>query len=184
MPLSDDDHGSSESPAIHGEASKTGQPGTEGAPNSWRGSPEFQLGETHFGFEEEKAGQNLAVLAEALYLINLLLLPGLAFLILVGLWFNYKDSAPPLARQHLRQTTFVSLVGGLLIVVLSGAILALGGLDWEWTWVTLILYFTCIHSTLVLFGMYALIKAMNGQTWRFPLIGPAIPRSTGKNDQN
>ncbi|UCV20310.1 hypothetical protein [Ferribacterium limneticum] len=139
------------------------------------------LSDDDFGFEEEKAGQNLAVLAEALYLINLLLLPGLAFLILLGLWFNYKDSAPPLARQHLRQTTFVSLVGGLLIVILSGLIVGLGGLDWEWTWVTLILYFTCIHSTLVLFGMYALIKAMNGQTWRFPLIGPAIPRSTGKN---
>lgn len=142
------------------------------------------LSDDDFGFEEEKAGQNLAVLAEALYLINLLLLPGLAFLILVGLWFKNKDSAPQLARQHLKQTTFVSLVGGLLIVTLSGLILALGGIDWEWTWVALILYFTCIHSTLVLFGMYALIKAMNGQMWRFPLIGPAIPRSTGKNDQN
>ncbi|NTV71323.1 MAG: hypothetical protein HGA71_14410 [Azonexaceae bacterium] len=142
------------------------------------------LSDDDFGFEEEKAGQNLAVLAEALYLINLLLLPGLAFLILVGLWFKFKDSAPPLARQHLRQTTFISLVGGLLIVVFSGLILGLGGLAWEWTWVTLILYFTCIHSTLVLFGMYALIKAMNGQMWRFPLIGPAIPRPTGKNGQN
>lgn len=127
-----------------------------------------------FGFEEEKAGQNLAVLAEALYLINLLLLPGIAFVLLLGLWLKHKDSAPPLARQHLKQTTFVSLVGGLLIVTLSSLILALGGLAWEWTWVILILYFTCIHSTLVLFGMYALIKAMNGQTWRFPLIGPAI----------
>jgi uncharacterized Tic20 family protein len=133
------------------------------------------LSDDDFGFEEEKAGQNLAVLAEALYLINLLLLPGLAFLILVGLWFKFKDSAPPLARQHLRQTTFVSLIGGLLIVTLSGLIVGLGGLHWEWTWVTLILYFTCIHSTLVLFGMYALIKAMNGQMWRFPIIGPAIP---------
>ena len=38
----------------------------------------------------------------------------------------------------------------------------------------LILYFTCIHSTLVLFGMYGLIKAMSGQIWRFPLIGPKI----------
>ena len=34
------------------------------------------LSDDDFGFEEEKAGQNLAVLAEALYLINLLLLPG------------------------------------------------------------------------------------------------------------
>jgi uncharacterized Tic20 family protein len=138
------------------------------------------LSDDDFGFEEEKAGQNLAVLAEALYLINLLLLPGLAFLILVGLWFKFKDSAPPLARQHLKQTAFVSLVGGLLIVTLSGLILGLGGLAWEWTWVTLILYFTCIHSTLVLFGMYALIKAMNGQMWRFPLIGPAISTVNGK----
>ncbi|MGA7479437.1 MAG: hypothetical protein WCB21_13000 [Azonexus sp.] len=127
-----------------------------------------------FGFAEEKAGQNLAVLAEALYLINLLLLPGLAFAGLLALWLKNKDSAPPLARQHLRQTTFVSLVGGFLIVTLSGLILALGGLDWAWTWVVLVLYFTCIHSTLVLFGMYGLIKAMAGQVWRFPLIGPPL----------
>ena len=132
------------------------------------------LSDDDFGFTEEKAGQNLAVLAEALYLVNLLVLPGITFLLLVGLWFKFKDSAPPLARQHLKQTTFVSLIGGLLIVTLSGLILGLGGLAWEWTWVTLILYFTCIHSTLVLFGMYALIKAMNGQMWRFPLIGPAV----------
>ncbi|MBL8430063.1 MAG: hypothetical protein JNJ95_09270 [Dechloromonas sp.] len=142
------------------------------------------LSDDDFGFEEETAGQNLAVLAEALYLINLLLLPGLAFLLLVGLWFKFRDSAPLLARQHLKQTTFISLVGGLLIVVFSGLILSLGGLDWEWSWVALILYFTCIHSTLVLFGMYALIKAMNGQMWRFPLIGPAFPRSTEKNSEN
>jgi uncharacterized Tic20 family protein len=136
------------------------------------------LSDDDFGFEEEKAGQNLAVLAEALYLINLLLLPGLAFIGLVGLWLKYKDSAPPLARQHLKQTTWVSVIGGFLIIVLSSLIVALGGLDWEWTWVILVLYFTCVHSTLVLLGMYALIKAMNGQTWRFPLIGPAIDQAT------
>ncbi len=130
--------------------------------------------EDDFGFSEEKAGQNLAVLAESLFLINLLLLPGLAFAGLFALWLKNRDSAPPLARQHLRQTTFVSLVGGFLIVTLSGLILALGGLDWAWTWVVLVLYFTCIHSTLVLFGMYGLIKAMSGQIWRFPLIGPPL----------
>jgi len=132
------------------------------------------LSDDDFGFEEEKAGQNLAVLAEALYLINLLLLPGIAFVLLLGLWLKYKDSAPALARQHLKQTTFVSMIGGFLIIVLSALILTLGGLNWEWTWVILIIYFTCVHSTLVLLGMYALIKAMNGQTWHFPLIGPAI----------
>ena len=125
-----------------------------------------------FGVVEEKAGQALAVLAESLFLINLMLLPGIAFAILAGLWLKHRASAPPLARQHLRQATLVSLWGGALIVVLGGLVILAGGLDAAWTWVVLILYFTCIHSTLILLGMYALIKAMAGQRWRFPLIGP------------
>ena len=128
-----------------------------------------------FGFTEEKAGQNLAVLAEALFLINLLLAPGIGFAILLWLWLKHKDSAPPLARQHLKQATVVSLYGGLLIVSLSALFILVGGLRHEYTWVAVILYFTCIHSTLVLFGMFGLIKAMAGQTWHFPLIGPRNP---------
>ena len=64
--------------------------------------------------------------------------------------------------------------GGILIIVISGLFIALGGLHWEWTWVIVIMYFTCIHSTLVMFGAYALSKALAGQTWRYPLIGPAV----------
>ncbi len=122
----------------------------------------------------DDGGRELAVIAEALYLANLLLLPGISFAILFWLWLKNRHSASPLARQHLKQTTFVSLYGGLLIVILSIIFLALGGLDWEWTWVMVIMYFTCIHSTLVMFGMFGLAKAMAGQTWRYPLIGPAL----------
>lgn len=129
-----------------------------------------------FGIDESTPGLSLAVLSEALYLANLLLAPGVAFALLVWLWQKHKHSAPPLARQHLRQTTFVSLYGGILISVLSAIFIIAGGLDWEWTWVMVILYFTCIHSTLVMFGMFGLAKAMAGQTWRYPLIGPAIER--------
>ncbi len=130
------------------------------------------LSDDDFGFTEEKAGQNLAVLAEALFLINLLLAPGIAFAVLLWLWLRHKDSAPLLARQHLKQTTFVSLWGGLLLVTLTALLILVGGLAWEYTWVLVILYFTCIHSTLVLFGVFALTKAMAGQPWRYPLIGP------------
>ncbi|WP_226418917.1 hypothetical protein [Dechloromonas denitrificans] len=119
-------------------------------------------------------GQTLAILAEALYLANLLVAPGIAFGVLWWLWRKNKDSAAPLARQHLKQTTFVSLYGGILIVALTAIFLAVGGLHWEWTWVVVILYFTCFHSTLVMFGMFGLAKAMAGQVWRFPLIGPSL----------
>lgn len=130
--------------------------------------------ENDFGIAEARPGQGLAVLAEALFLLNLLALPGLAFVILGGLWLKFRDSAPPLACQHLKQACYVSFWGGLLIASMSAVILLGGGLHSPWTWVTLILYVTCIHATLVLFGMYALIRAMNGQTWRYPLIGPAV----------
>jgi hypothetical protein len=119
-------------------------------------------------------GRQLAVIAEALYLANLLLAPGIAFGVLFWLWRKNRLSASALARQHLKQTTFVSLYGGLLIVILSTICIAIGGLHWEWTWVVVILYFTCVHSTLVMFGMFGLAKAMAGQVWRFPLIGPAL----------
>lgn len=118
-------------------------------------------------------GRRLAVIAESLFLANLLVVPGLAFAALLWLWRKFPD-APPLARQHLKQATFVSLWGGVLIVSFTALFLVLGGLHWQWTWVLVIMYFTCIHSTLVMFGMFGLAKAMAGQTWRYPLIGPRL----------
>lgn len=119
-------------------------------------------------------GHSLAVLAQSLYLANLLLAPGLAFAALLWLWLRHKDSAPNLAREHLHQATLVSMVGGVLIVCLSGAWVAFGGLQSAWTWVVVLTYFVCIHGALVLLGMFALSKAMAGQVWRYPLIGPRL----------
>lgn len=120
----------------------------------------------------EGNGQGLAVLAESLYLVKLLLAPGLAFAVLVWLWLRHRHSAPPLARSHLRQATFVSVVAGVLIACLSGVIVGFGGWRWPWTWVAVLTYFVCIHGALVLLGMFALAKAMAGQAWRYPLVGP------------
>lgn len=117
-------------------------------------------------------GQSLAVLAETLYLVNLMLAPGLAFLGIVWLWLRHRADAPPLARCHLDQVFFVSLWGGVLIVIANAALLLIFGWEWEWTWVFVILYFTCIHSTLILFGMLGLSKAMAGAPYVYPYIGP------------
>ncbi len=123
--------------------------------------------------ESEAPGQALAVIAESLFLANLLLAPGLAFAALFWLWRKHRD-APLLARNHLKQTLFVSLWGGILITVFTAAFLLFGGLQWKWTWVLVILYFTCVHSTLVICGMFGLSRAMAGKTFRYPLIGPPL----------
>lgn len=117
------------------------------------------------------ADRRRAVLAESLYLANLLVAPGLAFVALVWLWRRTGADAP-LAGDHLRQTIAGSLWAGALLGGLSSAILAIGGFDSMWSWLAVILYFTFFHSTLVLFGMVGLAQAMAGKRFRFPLIGP------------
>lgn len=118
------------------------------------------------------AGRRYAVLAESLYLANLLVAPGLAFLGLLWLWRQPAVQALPLAAQHLHQTLVASLWAGLLLAGLSALIFWIGGLHSMWSWLAVILYFTFFHSTLVLCGMFGLSRALAGQPFRFPLIGP------------
>jgi nitric oxide reductase NorQ protein len=118
------------------------------------------------------AGRRLAIVAESLYLANLLLAPGIAFAIIAWLWLTRRSEAPALARRHLDQALFVSLWGGILLVACCGIFVLLGGLAWKWTWVLVILYFTCVHSALVTFGIIGLAKAMAGREYVYPWIGP------------
>lgn len=116
-------------------------------------------------------GQGLAVLAESLYLANLLLLPGLAFLALGWLFFRCDRHTPELAQAHIHQAFSASLWAGVLLVLVNLVIVLFGGYQGMHTWVIVILYFTFVHSTLVILGMVGLAKALSGQCWRMPLIG-------------
>lgn len=120
-------------------------------------------------------GQSLAITAESLYLANLLVIPGLCFVILMWLYFKHRSSAPPLALCHLRQTVSASLWAGALLVIANGVIVALGGYDAGYTWMVVITYFTTAHATLVLLGMFGLSKAMAGQPFQYPLVGRPCP---------
>ncbi|MCP5196206.1 MAG: hypothetical protein H6974_05415 [Gammaproteobacteria bacterium] len=120
-------------------------------------------------------GQGWAVAAESLYLINLLLLPGLAFLVLLWLYRRHRVTAPPLARHHLRQTLSASLWAGALLVIANLLIIALGGYDAASTWIIVILYFTTVHTTLVTLGILGLARALAGQPYTYPLIGKLLP---------
>lgn len=126
---------------------------------------------------EEIPGAGLAVAAESLYLANLLIAPGLAFVILAWLYFKRTRSASPLARCHLRQTVSASLWAAALLIVANAVIIVLGGYDAPYTWVVVVLYFTCCHSALVLFGALGLAKAMAGRPYRYPLIGRPCPEA-------
>jgi uncharacterized Tic20 family protein len=129
--------------------------------------------------DEFGEGYATAVAAESLYLANLLILPGLGFVLLVLLWWRKRDRAPPLAAAHLSQTVAASLWAGVLLVVANGLILFFGGYDGPNVWVVVITYFTFAHSLLVVLGALGLAKAMAGQCWRYPLVGRPLPAGCG-----
>ena len=120
---------------------------------------------------DNDSDRRVAVWAETLYLVNLMLAPGLAFLALAYLWWRWRARVGPLARNHLSQTLGVSLLGGGLLVVIVGLLLAFGDLSSGTLWMWVVLYFTFIHSTLILLGVLGLVKAMNGEHYVYPLIG-------------
>lgn len=120
-------------------------------------------------------GQSLAVVAESLYLVNLLLAPGLAFVALVIVYLRKMQAAPPLARCHLRQTMAASIWAGITLIVINLLIIAFGGYKASYTWMFVVLYFTACHSTFIFLGMVGLAKAMAGKPWRYPLVGRACP---------
>ena len=125
-------------------------------------------------------GEGTAVAAESLYLVNLLLAPGLGFVLLLWLWWRRRVDAPPLAEAHLAQTLSASLWAGVLLVLANALILLLGGYRGPNLWTIVITYFTVCHSALVVFGALGLAKAMAGQCWRYPLVGRPLPRGCGK----
>jgi hypothetical protein len=100
-----------------------------------------------------------------------MLAPGLGFAAIAWLWLRHRATAPALARCHLEQTFWVSLWGGIIIVAAVAGFVVLFGVHSEWTWTYVIIYFTCIHSTLIMFGILGLAKAMAGQPYVYPLIG-------------
>ncbi len=119
----------------------------------------------------ERADNRLALWASSLYLINLLLLPGLAYLLLGWLyWHNRERDDRPLGNIHLREAFTASTVGGSLIFA-TLLIFWVGGIDVSSSWVYAIIYFTIIHSTFILLGVLALARAFAAEPFYYPLIG-------------
>ncbi|MCP5160784.1 MAG: hypothetical protein H6999_08005 [Hahellaceae bacterium] len=118
--------------------------------------------------KQQKQQEALAVKAASWYLVNLLLLPGIAFLVLFRLYLRHGSGNPAgLGVNHVRQAFWMSILGGSLVLLGSGGILLLMGNSPD-MWATLIVYFTIVHSSFVMWGVLALAWAMAGKSVLFP----------------
>jgi uncharacterized Tic20 family protein len=122
--------------------------------------------------EDAEKSKNLAIMAEAFYLLNLLFLPVLAFFILIWLYLKYENYSE-LAGCHVRQTFSASIWAGLLLLLVTGVIVLAGGYNSPYIWSIVIVYFIICHSILVILGIIGLVKAMAGKKFHYPMIGPS-----------
>lgn len=122
-------------------------------------------------------GQSLAVLAESLYVANLLILPFAAFFLLVIIFLKKHDKASALAKSHLEQTLSASIAIAFMFTAAAGVVMLLKmwGLEDVAVWMLVVILFTIIHASMVLFGVFGLAKAMAGKCWRYPVFGRELP---------
>jgi hypothetical protein len=137
-----------------------------------------------------------AVQAQAWYLANLLVLPGLSFLMLLYLYLSYvrpfqgkirdqRDlelseeqaslpmsltlSEEELDASHIRSAFWLSVIGGASVIGGCGLLFLLAGNNAK-AWVMIVLYFTILHTSFVLWGMFNLAKAWSSKLPFFKII--------------
>lgn len=120
---------------------------------------------------ENDFDRDIAVQAELCFLLNLLVLPGVAFVALLLIARSHWHSDNPLTRCHLRQAVRASIWSGVLLAIVSIIILVMGNFGSVWTWMVLLLYFICCHSLLILLGVWGVTQASAGKIFVYPLIG-------------
>lgn len=104
----------------------------------------------------------LAIIAQSLYLINLLLLPGVALIALIYMVWHSRNNGDQLGNCHLRQTAIVS--GWFILLVVGGGLLLWFILGNNPTGLSMtLLYLIVMHTGFVLLGIIGLARAISGQ---------------------
>ncbi len=107
---------------------------------------------------KRKDKKRLAIVYQSLYLFNLLLLPGLSFLILS--WFFLQDKQQKgWQRIHLYRTFQLSIICGVFLFIVPAIFFAVS-VNIEASFTVVFLYFVTFHAAFVLIGMLNLARAM------------------------
>jgi hypothetical protein len=121
------------------------------------------LNPNHYKNNSVKGGRD-AMIYQSLFLMNLLLIPGLSFLILIWLFVKRKHQ---IGWQciHLYRSLQLSVMAGFFIIIIPLVILITTN-AFEASLMVMIIYFVILHAVFVLLGMLNISRAM---TKKLPL---------------
>jgi len=101
--------------------------------------------------------QHLSIIAQSLYLANLLAVPGVSLVILW--WLSVKKRSRGLARIHFIRAIQLSLLNVMLIVGLP-LLYVYSSAQRGDSLMLALFYFICVHTAFVMLGMLNLTRAM------------------------
>jgi len=108
--------------------------------------------------KETVSSQRAATIYQALYLVNLLLLPGLTFLYLAYLLF-FTSINSQFLKIHLIRSVQLSAIAGIFLFVIPFVVVFFSP-QFETSLMVMIFYFVTFHAGFVLIGMLNLSRAM------------------------
>jgi len=118
----------------------------------------------------------LASRAHLLFLLNITFLPVIAFVLLLINASSAPVTQSAFLQHHYRQSLWANIISGILLLGLSSLLLVIGDISSPYTWMTLLIYFTCIHSLLILLALYATVKTSAGVDYDYPVLGKFLRR--------
>jgi len=117
-----------------------------------------------------------AAYAEAFFIANLLFI-GVFYLALWVLYFlRYKQTSAA-GRNHLKQALIASTISTLIVVALNIFVLLTSGYASATALICAEVYLMMIVPLFLIFGIQGFIKAINDQTYKYPVIGGLLSSS-------
>lgn len=114
--------------------------------------------------DNKKASEKrLAIIFQSLYLANLLLLPGISFMVLLWYLFKQKTNIINWYTIHLYRAIQLSLCAGVMLIVLPATYIIIDG-EYTVSLMVMLVYFVTLHTLFVLLGMLNIARAMARKT--------------------
>lgn len=120
---------------------------------------------------EHDSGTTIAMIAEGLFFLNLFLLPGVSFVILLLLYYSQRNHESRLARNHLKQAFVAAGITTALFLITNLLILLFGGYQSVALLIAIEIYLVAVVTPFAIVAIFGLLKAMSQQEYRYPLIG-------------
>jgi threonine/homoserine/homoserine lactone efflux protein len=113
----------------------------------------------------DKSVQERTANAGLASLLNLTVLPGIAFIWLLMIYQKTRQQSTPEAidSYHARLGIKLNLIAAAALFLVSALMILLGGFHSPWTWVYVISYFTMVHTIFIVFAIWALVRAWSGE---------------------